>query len=77
MEKETYYKVFDSDDNLLFDSKNERNFLYKAQNDGEYFFILLPYKIENGEFVYGEKIKLPSVLVEGKKDILNTNWWED
>ena len=43
----------------------------------KYNFIILPYKFNDGEYVYGEKIKLPSVLVEGKSNILETEWWED
>ncbi len=71
------YKIFDSDNNELFDSKNGGNLTVKTEQDGEYTFYAQPYYIDNEKYVFGEKIKLPSVLVEGKKQILDTEWWED
>lgn len=76
-DKDVYYKILDQHGNELFNSYFGKEFLYKAPKKGQYTFTLLPYKIQNGKEVYGEKIKLPSVLVEGKSDILDTDWWED
>ena len=70
-------KIFDNKGNQLFDSQNGESFVFVAQKKGEYFFEILPY-YKNGEnVIYGDKIKLPSVLVEGKSNILDTDWWED
>ena len=71
------YLVFDCFENLIFDSKGKGDFTFFAEKDGEYLFFVTPYSIINGEKIYGEKIKMPSVLVEGKKDILDDKWWED
>lgn len=76
-EKDTYYKILDIYSKELFNSYYDKDFVYKAPKKGKYKFIVLPYKIENGKEIFGEKIKLPSVLVEGKSDILDTDWWED
>ena len=73
----TYYKIFDCCNNEVFDSYSKENFIFTAPKEGEYNFVLQPYKIKNGEYIYGDKIKLPSVLVEGKSNILDTDWWED
>ena len=73
-----YYKIFDLDENELFNSKNSLEFFkFTTPSDGVYIFYLQPYTIENGKENLGEKIKLPSVLVEGKKQILDTKWWDD
>ncbi|MBE5742934.1 MAG: hypothetical protein E7360_06450 [Clostridiales bacterium] len=71
------YLIFDSYGNQIFDSYKSGDFKYYAKSDGEYQFFLTPYKVINGKIIYGEKIKLPSVLAEGKKEILDTPWWED
>ena len=72
-----YYKIFLNDKLEVFDSKNSGVFQYCATTDGEYLFTVLPYKIIDGKEIFGEKIKLPSVLVEGKKEILDLDWWEE
>ena len=76
-DKDVYYKILDQHGNELFNSYFGKDFLYKAPKKGQYTFTLLPYKIQNGKEIYGDKIKLPSVLVEGKSDILDSDWWED
>ncbi len=77
IDKDVLYKIYDSDGNELFDSKNGGKFNYTAPKNGEYSFILQPYVLRENEIVLGEKIKLPSVLVEGKSNILDSEWWED
>ena len=77
VDKNVFYKIFNSDGVELFDSKKSKNFIFQALSDGEYEFYVQPYLIDDGQTVFGEKIKLPSVLVEGKKNILDTEWWTD
>ena len=73
-----YFLIFDEDGRTLFNSQKSGDFVFKATFDGEYVFFIQPYIIEQGgKFTFGEKIKLPSVLVEGKKEILDTEWWND
>ena len=76
-ENGVYYKVYDKDNNELFDSYFGNIFYYKAPKKGEYTFTVKPYIIIDNEIKFGEEIKLPSVLTEGKSDILDTEWWVD
>lgn len=72
-----FYKIFDADNKELFDSFSGEPFTFKAPTKGVYNFIVKPYMLSDGEIIFGEEIKLPSVLVEGKSNILDTDWWVD
>lgn len=76
-DKEVWVKIENEKGEVFYEGKNDLSFIYRADEDGEYQFYITPFVIENGERIYGEKIKLPSVKAEGKKDILNGDWWED
>ena len=76
-DKEVWVKIENEKGEVFYEGKNDSSFIYRADEDGEYHFYITPFVIENGERIYGEKIKLPSVKAEGKKDILNGDWWED
>lgn len=76
-DKQTYFKVLCDDGHEIYDSKNGSVFIYNAKKKGTYRFSVMPYKENGGEIIFGEIIKLPSVLVEGNKNILDTDWWED
>ena len=76
-DEKVYVKIEDENSEVFYEGNIGNSFLYRADSDGEYQFYITPYVIENDEKIYGEKIKLPSVKAEGKKDILNGDWWED
>ena len=77
IDKGVFYKIYDQSENELFDSRYNENFIYTANKKGVYTFFVEPYVFDKGRYIFGEKIKLPSVKVEGNNEILDTPWWED
>ena len=77
----------DDSDILVDENEGEREFILHSgetlavtdlKGDTVYRYTLTPYRIENGVREEGERIKIPPVKTDGKKEKLSGfDWWND
>ena len=70
-------QVIDEKGSVLFECYGNGHFTFTTPKDGKYQLYLLPYTVSDNKKIFGDKIKLPTVIAEGKRDILDEPWWDD
>ena len=77
-DKNVYCKVLDKNNSEIYDSVYGNTVTLDNLNENtKYEFYLLPYSKNGNVIRYGNKIKLPTVITDGKNQKNKIRWWDD